>query len=335
MSRRLWLLAAGQAALGIFALAALLWLAELDGATLRETLGRPGVPAWAGLVALTWVQIACGAEKWKRVMARIAPAEADPMPTGVPMLVTALVAVVAVVLPLYAAAPVVRGLAQRMIGGGRFVHGAAGSMYEQAFDVAVLLAMTGPGALALLGLVDATTWAAASAAALVAVGGAAWLIAGGLGRWLAHETVPSEHLGGGRLRRLRTLPGAWARLGLLDRRLVLTLYGLSVMRYGAMLGRAGLVVWAAGLPVTVPDAAVGFAVVQSLQILSLTPGGLGVIEWGWTGALMALDHPAVVGVQTGLTMRALNTAAYTIVLVLAWGWWWGRRGRRAPRVPRR
>jgi uncharacterized membrane protein YbhN (UPF0104 family) len=84
--------------------------------------------------------------------------------------------------------------------------------------------------------------------------------------------------------------------------------------------RAPLLVVALGFPITALDAAQGFTLVQGTQLAALTPGNLGLQEWGWTGVLFWQGYGAEAGLEFALVLRVIGLvsliAAAALILMV-------------------
>lgn len=292
-------------------LAALMRAAEVSAAELWATLSRPTAPYLAAIVLASIVHMACSALKWRAVMRRLIPAESEAAGFRFFMFYTCLGAGLAQLLTVHASMLLVRGLASRLHHRVPFARGAAVSVYEQAFDVLVL-AVAGPATVAALALGwGLWAWLGLAAAALLAAAlGLAWL-SGAAGRLFAPRPAMDAATP---LARLRQWLGLCVGLGLVERHLVLQLYGLSLVRYLAMFARALLIAAAVGFAAPLPDVAFAFPIVQASQLIALTPGSLGIVEWTWAGVLVAMGHGFGEVVAFALALRVLAYGSILAVL---------------------
>jgi len=290
--------------LGLVLVVALVVMLQLDPRALLQALGRIGPVPLAIAFATVVVHAGCSALKWALVARRIDASERRGWTFYLGY--TAVAGVLAQVLTVHVSSIVVREVAVRTEGGRAF-EGAGASLVEQLWDLAVLLVF----ALATgLWLVIGGPWWAWMTGAVVL--GSAGILpvqaivrpqAVRLGVWLSRWPGPAARVGA-------VLAGPHGRLAL-DPVLSLWLWGISLVRYVAMGVRAVVVAGAVGLPVAAVLPA--FTVVQASQILSLTPGNLGISEWTWAGVLSALGHPADEAAVLALVLRALTVGGFVLL----------------------
>ncbi|PWE18476.1 hypothetical protein DDZ18_02400 [Marinicauda salina] len=313
ITRRTWpiLAAAGLAA------ALLAGLVAFSGLSIADfKRGFADAPLWPlGLVvAGTAVQTWAGAVKWRAVMRRLVPSGAAEPALGYFVFYTALTGVFSQAMTPYLAGAAVRGFATRRHQKTDFWRGATGSGFEQLFDAGLIVALAVPalivlvagGGLAALGL----ALAAGAFAGRIALG--VFLVhplwRGGLERWLtASRLSPLRAFG-------RVLRGA-DEAGLFEKDIVARLYRWSLIRYVAIglrpLAVALMIAPASGLP----GVAAGFPLVQASQFAAITPGNLGVAEWGWTAVLAASGWDFETATVFALAVRVLSLAALFLVFL--------------------
>lgn len=299
----------------LLAAALLVTLVRASGVSATELwalLRRPTAAYLIAIVLTSLVHMGCSALKWRAVMRRVAPAESEAAGLRFFFFYSCLGGGLAQFLTVHASSLLVRGLATRLHHRVPFSRGAATSIYEQAFDVVVLVVvgLTTAAALALgwgLG-----SWLGLVAASLVAAAlGLVWL-AGSATRLFALPSAASPEAS--LLGRIKQWLGLCIGLGVVERRLVLRLYALSLVRYIAMFVRALLIAQAVGFVAALADVALAFPIVQAAQIVALTPGSLGIVEWTWSGALVAMGHDFTDAVGFALTLRVLSYASILAVL---------------------
>lgn len=306
-------LAAFVAALGLVALLALIF--RVSGRDLAEAV--LGLPLWlyAAVGAVQAALIVAAARKWHLLLC----ATSSDLPTvslADATVATALGTLAGQVLPLQLVTPTVRAWSARRH--DIPVSRAAGtSVFEQLFDVVVLLSM---GVIGLMASVVGMAWAPMLAGAvLVALTlllrpvlglGADALAQGG------RRGLPGLSRLAQGARQARDLPG-----GLLAR-----LVGLSILRYG-LLVCLNVMVLACLVPgVPLLPLVLAFPLIQAVSAMPLVPGGLGVTEATWVSILMASGIPAPEAAGAALGLRIVSTAGFLLVfpLLLASGPWSAR-----------
>ncbi|WP_260581035.1 hypothetical protein [Sphingopyxis sp. PET50] len=72
-----------------------------------------------------------------------------------------------------------------------------------------------------------------------------------------------------------------------------------------------------GTGLTVTSASWGFAVVQGSALAALTPGNLGITEWGWAAVAELLDVPGGSVILAILVLRIVNIPATLAVMLFS------------------
>lgn len=295
-----------------FALSAVLIvvLIKVGRINLRETLHQleaVSFYSFAALVALTGLHVYLANLKWRKIDASLR-SSADSAPSGAASFAfTSAGVALGQVLPVQISMSAARTL-------GTFVHGSAvkrgtvGTLFEQSFDVAIVLflAVASVATWFLRGgwemwLVTATTM---TILALAAVGPLIGLI-----RWLttrASETVASQN------RILRKMTEVRSS-GLLSVPLARHLMALSALRFLIQVLMAAEVASAVGAHIAVWQLAAALPLVVIACILSLTPAGLGVNELSYAFALGLFGTPLAIGARWALENRILVAASCLVV----------------------
>lgn len=112
----------------------------------------------------------------------------------------------------------------------------------------------------------------------------------------------------------RQPPTAKPPISELERRLVLKLYGLSLLKFALAAGRMALFSAALGLDLDPRLFFLGTPLAQLTYAVAFTPGGLGIYEAGWFGVLRyagvaAFDATALVIGQRVLTLLMIGVLA--------------------------
>ncbi len=297
--------------IAVLALAAamVIGLAYAGGVSLGEIGGALGrAPAWLLLaVSLSYVvQILLSALKWKIVTDALSPELFRQSRPSFFVFYTSLSALLSNVVTTYLSSILVRSWATRRMREVPIGRAVVLSGAEQIWDVYVLALFVLPTLVVWSVSGSLTLWLGICAG-VFALGGIGLVIAsaGFRGAWMRRML--------GRLRQSRFRKiGALAELVELVLTMplptVLALYGLSILRYVVMASRALLV--AVGLDFAIDLAALIYAVtvVQASALIAVTPGNLGLAEWGWTASL---------GLQgVDLAMAASFAIATRVVLLL-------------------
>jgi uncharacterized protein (TIRG00374 family) len=206
------------------------------------------------------------------------------------------------VLPLQLCTVAVRSLALRRHEELPLRRGAASTIYDQFFDLLIPVVLLVPSLLYVSGWIAAASFwlIGLSFLAITALAVSLWgfrLLVWGL-RGLAMLPVVGE--------RFRILAGNLPERGegtLFHRRMVATLFGLSLLRYSNWVGRIYLVAFATGLGISFLQVASALPVILMAFLIMITPGGLGVVEWGWVGVLALMQVPATTAAEFALVSR--------------------------------
>ena len=181
-------------------------------------------------------------------------------------------------------------------------------MFEQIFDVYVLLVFAAAGITGWLFSLPPVAWIGVVVTAVV-TGVLLLLITVALLR--RHSRALPRHS------RIGNWITACLEMGLIERTLVLRLYLFSVLRYMSMLGRTALIVAATAPAISLFDSTLGFTIVQSSQLIALTPGSLGITEWSWAGMLSLMGYPPATATAFSFALRILSYASILVVLAIA------------------
>lgn len=251
-----------------------------DLQALWRALSTHPIEVLALALVTSTMQFALSAWKWRLVFERVDPSAAARLRFQSYFFYSAISAFAANFLVPYVAAALIRGAAARWRFGGRFVHGAAASGYEQLFDV-IAFVVPGLVAVALLALSAplsaVATGAIVSLPLLVAFAFLSRVRAAAVARLLPKRNWP-------------LLPQIHAALlqgtqsGLDHPAVAGRLMLASVLRY-LIIGVRSVGIALLLVPTFHISAALAaFALVQLSQLAAVTPGNLGVAEWSWTGA---------------------------------------------------
>jgi uncharacterized membrane protein YbhN (UPF0104 family) len=309
------MLVAASIAVGVALFIAVFRWADLDLGLIGETLA--GVDPWCALslVLSTALHFELTARKWALTAKLMSP---DTRHRTRFYSYTALIALLAQVLPLQVCTTVVRSAAMRVHDRLPLTRTAVAAVFDQGFDLVICLLALIPLSLALAGLLSVPGALALAAALLVAVGVLAAcrgaIVLAAVGRFLAARV--------GSLSRIHDLAAAVARLpeDRLRSRALGRFYWISAIRYGNLVARFVLVAWAIGSPVPGADIALVAPAVLLSFVLALTPMGLGIAELGWVGLLAIFGSARPEAMAYAVAARILIAASVGAVnlAVLVW-----------------
>jgi uncharacterized protein (TIRG00374 family) len=305
-------------AAAIALIAALVWFSGLSLQDLSSALGAFPLIAAVAYLCLTVALVALSALKWKRVVEVFEP---DPLRRAGAVFYfqyTALGQLLGQVLPLHVSSATARSLALRMHQRMPVVRGIATSVVEQIFDVLIPAVFLVPSLLLLSGAVALYEWAALVLCLIAATAMLIALLAEPLFLVLARGL---DALSGrwrmGQMKKAALALHEARDLGLFERRLALTMFALSLVRFLVLTARVEAVVAGLALPVGFAELMEIMPLAQLSLVLAFTPGSLGVSEWAWTGllGLVGVDlEPAVVLV---LVRRLLALSALAAVFLIS------------------
>ena len=293
----------------LFAGAKIGW-SDFTGAVRGFTL-----PILAGILATTGLFLLLSNLKWRLVMARISHPEAAPIDWRLSLYYTALGAALSVVFLPQAAMAVSRALGARYHLQQPATTSAAATVFEQIFDQIPLFAFAAATVAVIVMGAGIGQWLFLSAA-LIAAGYVALVVMLRTGFKLPGRfgIVPAA------LRSRYESKFAWfggdAAQSLLQSRFIAILCGLSIARYFALLLRALLIFRALETPITGFAFFKAFSLVRLSGLLAITPGGLGVTEWTWTGVLVWMNYSLEEATRFAIANRFYNVTSVLAVFAL-------------------
>lgn len=177
-----------------------------------------------------------------------------------------------------------RSWAARHMQGVSFRSSASNAVYDQALEFVLLLGLLPAAYLVLRWHAVWEVWLPVAVVGLVVAGGVFWVF------------------------------HAWAKRGI--KPFLLSLLGWSAFRVALTIVRLAVAVPVLGLSLDPVDVAAATPVVALLALLPLTPGNLGLAEWGWTGVLLYAGNDAVDAGLFALGVRLMLLAVQSFLLAL-------------------
>ncbi|MEM7752539.1 MAG: lysylphosphatidylglycerol synthase transmembrane domain-containing protein [Pseudomonadota bacterium] len=265
-------------------------------------------PLWLflGFMVLTAIQIAISAVKWRIVLRKLDPEHAQP---GFSFFLacSSASALLSQVLTTYVSSVIVRGWAGRRFHNIPLTRGAGSSVFEQFFDVVVLLCMA---------LGTLITWFAGGGVMAWVVNTGICVAAGLLASMRLKQLVPLMCKVFPKLSKSAALQDGRGIARISEASTVLTLFGLSLLRYLTLIARAPLLVIALGFSISAVDIAQGFTLVQTSQLAAFTPGNLGLQELGWSGVLHMSGYGFDTALAFAVALRFLGLFSMIVVATL-------------------
>jgi hypothetical protein len=271
---------------------------DLSGLARLVLTVRPA-PLTEIIVLLTLNTFLAG-EKWRLADRRLGRLDGSEMPRATYFAWTAIGVGIGQFVPTQLSLVLCRSLGSHLGGGFGLARGAGLTLYEQLFDllVAGLFGLASLCVLAVAG--DGTVWAAYALAASAA----GWAFCAFALPLLARASAAARPFG-----RLGARLETWSRSALLAPRLGQQLFALSMLRFAVLVMIAA--VSAQAVPAEIPlwQLAAGLPLAVIGNALAITPGGLGLNEWGMSFALYAFGMPFATAAQWALVNRVLVAVA--------------------------
>ncbi|MEO0372591.1 MAG: lysylphosphatidylglycerol synthase domain-containing protein [Pseudomonadota bacterium] len=251
----------------------------------------------AAFFAVTVAMQALSAAKWRMVMQHLPAGDSPPPLRSSAFLYTCLGAVLSFVLMPHVAKHAGRALGAKFHGGLPAGKSVAASLFEQVFDLVMIVVLAAFGAILLAPVLTP-------------------YIAGALGLGTAAVLFV--------LRRPQMVPARFHLadlLALLRRPVALRLCAISLGFYLLTALRTFIVAIPAGIALLPVEFFASFSLVQLSRLIAITPMGLGVADWTWASVLGLLHIPLALAAGFVILMRVLDLiatlAAFALAVVLA------------------
>jgi uncharacterized membrane protein YbhN (UPF0104 family) len=278
-----------------------LWIRELRGAN----------PALFALLALlTAIHIFLATWKWRCVDAVVRRPSDTKLSWGTSFALTSMGAALGQVLPIHACMAAARSFGTKFYG-SPLRRGTAGTIFEQGFDFLIIVFLAIASAVTWLCNGGWALWTATAVAivvlAIFAVGICIRVLSRVADFYFKHfaKRAPAETG--------TPNPIAFAFLNIqLGRRLML----LSAARSLVQIVMAAVAAATVGIHIATWQLAAALPFVILATVLAITPGGLGVTELTYTGALNLFGVPLGLGAQWALASRALVLSSCFVVAAI-------------------
>lgn len=268
------------------------WLLPQIASDAPDTSVVAIVAGGGAIIALTYANLALSVFKFRLLTA-------DAPPFSAVLFSTSAGALLGQIMPVPVAVALARGWQAKLTGASatRF---AASSLHEQVFDLLTAAA-------AALAGIAFISWGGVPALILFGVAMIIMIFAGQmiLGM-VARMTRPHPRIS-------EWFDGA-ARL---PQAIIRQLLAASALRYLMGLSRALVVLWLCGLAYTAPAVTAAYPLLQFAIVIPLSPGGLGVVEAGWTGVLTLAGAALGQAAFFAIALRIAALIAQACVLVLS------------------
>jgi uncharacterized membrane protein YbhN (UPF0104 family) len=298
--------------LAVILLVLLFSVTDLDLAAIKRLLFAVRPQAFAEIVLLMGFNSFLAGEKWRLVVLSFDQTDRSDIPRPLYFALSAIGVALGQVLPVQVSTALCRWLGSRAYDGYAFRRGVGATIFEQLFDVlvaglvglasVVVIATRSGAAVWFIGAILATS----GGFALCSVGAplAAWLSRRFGQKW-CDRTGLAQFLASAGTSQLLS-PGVTRRLFL-----------LSVVRFAVLVLVAAAGADAVSLDIPLWHLAAAFPFGIFATALALTPGGVGIGEWGLTSALFAFGTPLQVAAQWAITCRILVILASAVCAAAA------------------
>lgn len=265
----------------------------------------------AQLVLLTGLHVYLSSRKWRCVDAALRrPSDTVPSRT-MSFALTSIGVALGQVLPVQLSMSVARTVGT-YFQGGAFRRGTGGTLFEQSFDVLIVVFLSAASGITRVYRGSGTmwiTWATGMIAfALLAIGPAVRLIRA--------QAMSLTSRSGPRNRILRSI-AHFHRSGLLNEGLARKLMALSAARFVVQALMAAQAAKMIGVQIPLWHLAAAMPFVIIACVIVVTPAGLGVNELSYATALHMFGTPLAVGAQWALANRFLVASSCLVIAVCA------------------
>jgi uncharacterized membrane protein YbhN (UPF0104 family) len=300
-------------AVGALLILILVRLARVDLGTAVNQLRAAKGFAVAKLLLLNAVLIFLSTEKWRHVDAALR-STSDAVPSRAVCFV-----LTSIGLALGFALPVQFGMAAARTIGTHFYgkplrRGMVGTMFEQCFDVFIVGVLALASVLTLLTRGGARVWVLSAIVVIVL----ACVLAGSATR-LSRRIAAHFSSRMSRERRLAIGLKALSELeesGVLSARLARRLILLSALRFGVVVLMAGQTAAAVSAQIPLWKLAAAMPLVVLATALAITPGGIGVTELTYTGALKLFGTSTSIAASWSIANRILcMSTGFTVAII--------------------
>jgi uncharacterized protein (TIRG00374 family) len=302
-SRRPYLLlVVGSSALAALLLVAFCFWTNLDLTTTARSLMRLHPVDFLEILLLMGINSFLAGEKWRLVTARLGGGDGGAPPRQLCFALSAIGTALGQFLPAQIGTALARSVGTRAFGGAVLRDGVGATIFEQLFDCFVAALLGCASLLVIVMAADAAAWALWSLVAIIA-GFACCVFAG---RAVASSSGRLASLAAripaGRLRKLLAfIPEP----RLIASELTLRLFMLSLLRFVVLVLIGATVANALSLDLPLWHLAAAFPFAVLAIALALTPAALGVGEFTFSSALVALGTPLQVAGQWVIATRIL------------------------------
>ncbi|MDD2921690.1 MAG: lysylphosphatidylglycerol synthase transmembrane domain-containing protein [Anaerolineales bacterium] len=319
---RIAFISAAAIALGIFLIKILLTYARLDLSSLFADIQN--LPFWALSAAIFGVlfNIMLGAQNWRLTVERVSTAENTPAYLFY-LAYSTMSAVLGLFIPIQLSNLIIRSLSLKFFGNASAPKSAVTALISQVHDVTVSFAFLVPGIMVIFWKINFYQWLFFEALLV-----AGMYILFSRYTFIVIQKVCALKFSNKIAQKIMGIFNEGLNAGLFDNSLMTSLYLNSFVKFIILALRAYMISSALGLTATFIQITGIFSALQLSVIFTITPGNLGVIEWGWVGLLIQTGISAPDAGRFALISRGLGYLSAVAVFVGVWIVFAGRKLRK-------
>jgi uncharacterized membrane protein YbhN (UPF0104 family) len=301
-----------SAALTILLIIVLVKIGKIDLRVTLQQLRSVTLVSLAELVLLTGLHVYLSSQKWRCVDAALRrPSDSIPSRT-MSFALTSIGVALGQVLPVQLSMSIARTVGT-YFQGGALRRGTGGTLFEQAFDVLIVVFLAIASGVTRLYSGGGTMWTVC-AIAMIAL---AMLAVGPVVRLVRNQVISlTSRTGVPRNRILRSIADIH-QSGLLSEGLARKLMALSATRFVIQALMAAQAAKAIGVQIPLWHLAAAMPFVIIACVIVVTPAGLGVNELSYATALHMFGTPLAIGAQWALANRFLVASSCFVVAACA------------------
>ena len=293
-------------------LAALFLLIDIDTGTLFSEVLAFDPGSFLLVTLLTLAIMFCSQERWQILQAHYPSSSLFSRRST--FMYTCVGASLAQIIPPHISTGLARSMGSWFEKRSRPLHSIAFTLIEQLFDLLISLVILVSCLLFLSGQIAFSSWIG-----LTVISTAVLLIP------LVVISAKTPYIGAFIVDRvgtvIRLLPqqivDTLPALSLPTGKVTAKLYGLSILRFIALVARATVISYSALAAFNWWEISTTVPVMQLSGLIPITPGSLGITEWAWSSVISALDIPLATAAQFALLHRIVALAAQLIVTLFS------------------
>lgn len=263
---------------------------------------------WVSVTAIMLFNIMLGAQNWRLTVERV------PSPNRQNYLFyltySAISAMSGLIIPLQFSNLIVRSLSLKFLGNASAQKSAVTALVSQSHDITVATAFLIPGIAVLFGNLNIRQWLICETALIAA----SYILFSHYAYFIVKK-ICTLKIKNETLQKLLNMLEEGLNAGMFDNALMANLYRNSLLKFCILALRAYLVSYAIELTASPIEIVSIFSILQLSIIFTVTPGNLGVNEWGWVGLLTYLGVSTYGAGQFALITRIFGYFSTSLVFV--------------------